>query len=168
MVQTTTHKPPPRGLARLVLGLPIWLYWLRLDWLLGDRFLLLTHIGRVSGRPRQTVLEVLRHDRATETYIIASGFGPQANWFRNLQKNPNVLVASGGRRWEAIAERLSVVTATDELRDYARRHPRAMRTLSRFMIGETINGSAEECRRLAECVPLVALRPRLPVRDTSL
>jgi hypothetical protein len=45
MAQGTTKSSPPRGLARLAFRLPIWLYRLRLGWLLGDRFLLLTHIG---------------------------------------------------------------------------------------------------------------------------
>jgi deazaflavin-dependent oxidoreductase (nitroreductase family) len=156
------HLAQPRGWARLAFRLPIWLYRLRLGWLLGDRFLLLTHIGRSSGQLRQTVLEVLRHDRASGTYIIASGFGPQADWFRNIQKTPRVLVMSGGERWEATAEQLSVPAAHDELLDYARRHPRALRALSRLMIGEHLTGSSESCQRLAERIPLVALRPRQP------
>jgi deazaflavin-dependent oxidoreductase (nitroreductase family) len=156
------HLALPRGWTRLAFRLPIWLYRLRLGWLLGDRFLLLTHIGRSSGQLRQTVLEVLRHDHASGTYIIASGFGPQADWFRNIQKTPRVLVASGGRRWEATAELLSVLTAGAELRDYARHHPRALRALSQLMIGERVTGTPESCQRLAERIPLVALRPRQP------
>jgi deazaflavin-dependent oxidoreductase (nitroreductase family) len=148
----------PRGLARLAFRLPIWLYRLRLGWLLGDRFLLLTHIGRTTGQLHQTVLEVVRHDQATGDYIIASGWGKRADWFRNVQNSPHVLVASGARRWEATAAQLAVADAANELCDYARRHPYAVRALARLMIGKTLRGSAEDCRRLAEHVPLVALR----------
>jgi deazaflavin-dependent oxidoreductase (nitroreductase family) len=160
MPQGMTKRSAPRGLARLAFRLPIWLYHLRLGWLLGDRFLMLTHIGRKTGQRRQTVLEVVRHDRATGDYIIASGWGERADWFCNIQKNPSVLVASGGRRWEAVAERLPVTEAADELCDYARRHPYAVRALSRLMIGETLCGSTEDCRRLAEHMPMVMLRAR--------
>lgn len=48
----------PRGLLRLGFRLPIWLYRLNLGWILGERFLLLTHTGRKSGLVRQTVIEV--------------------------------------------------------------------------------------------------------------
>jgi deazaflavin-dependent oxidoreductase (nitroreductase family) len=155
-----TKNAAPRGLARLAFRLPIWLYRLRLGRLLGERFLMLTHIGRKSGQPRQTVLEVVRHDRTTCDYSIASGWGDRADWFRNILVNPNVLVESGGQRWEAVAEQLPVARAADELCDYARRHPYAVRALSRLMIGETLSTSAEDCRRLAERVPIVALRAR--------
>jgi hypothetical protein len=73
MARGMTKRSAPRGLARLAFRLPIWLYHLRLGWLLGDRVLLLTHIGRKSGLPRQAVIEVVRHDPASDTYIIASG-----------------------------------------------------------------------------------------------
>jgi deazaflavin-dependent oxidoreductase (nitroreductase family) len=160
MTQGTTKSSPPRGLARLAFRLPIWLYRLRLGWLLGDRLLLLTHIGRKSGQPRQAVIEVARHDRASDTFIIASGWGEGTDWFRNLQKNPNVVVQSGARRLEAVAERLPLDAAADELCSYAQRHPRAFRILTKRLIGQALDGSAESCRRLAADVPMVALRPR--------
>jgi deazaflavin-dependent oxidoreductase (nitroreductase family) len=160
MAQGTTKSAPPRGLTRLALRLPIWLYRLRLGWLLGDRFLLLTHIGRKSGLPRQAVIEVVRHDPASDTSIIASGFGAHIDWFRNIQKNPNVVVQSGARRLEAIAERLPLDVAADELRDYARRHPRAFHTITKRLLGQELDGCAESWRRLATDVPMVALRRR--------
>jgi deazaflavin-dependent oxidoreductase (nitroreductase family) len=160
MAQGTTKSSAPRGLARLAFRLPIWLYRLRLGWLLGDRLLLLTHIGRKSGRPRQAVIEVVRHDRASDTYIIASGFGVQVDWFRNIQQNPNVVVQSGARRLVAVAERLPLDAAADELHGYAQRHPRTFRTIAKRLIGRELDGSAESCRRLAADVPVVALRRR--------
>jgi deazaflavin-dependent oxidoreductase (nitroreductase family) len=108
------------------------LYRLQLGWLLGDRFLMLTRVGRISRQPRQTVLEVVRHERSTGTYIIASGWSPQADWFRNIQKTPSVLVECSGSRWEALAEQLAIEMAVDELCTCARSHPRAVRVLSQF------------------------------------
>jgi deazaflavin-dependent oxidoreductase (nitroreductase family) len=160
MARGTTSQGSPRGLTRLAARLPIWLYRLRFGRLLGDRFLMLTHIGRKSGLPRQVVLEVLRHDKATDTYLVASGWGERADWLRNIQRNPHVLLHAGARRMEAIAEWLPVEAAADELCDYARRHPLAVRGLSKLLTGAALDSSAESCRRLAERVPLVALHPR--------
>jgi deazaflavin-dependent oxidoreductase (nitroreductase family) len=160
MAQGVTKSSSPRGFARLAFRLPIWLYRLRLGWLLGDRLLLLTHIGRKSGMPRQAVIEVVRHDRASDTYIIASGFGAQVDWFRNIQENPNVLVQIGARRLEAVAERLPLDVAADELRSYAQRYPRTFRTITKRLLGQELDGSAESCRQLASTAPVVALRRR--------
>ena len=48
-------RPPRTRLRRALFRAPIWLYRLGLGGLLGGRFLLLTHTGRTSGRPRQVV-----------------------------------------------------------------------------------------------------------------
>ena len=79
---------PSRGLLRFGLRFPVVLYRRHLGWLLGDRFLMLTHIGRKSGQPHQTVLEVVRHDGQTGEYVIASGWRGKSDWYRNLQKTP--------------------------------------------------------------------------------
>jgi deazaflavin-dependent oxidoreductase (nitroreductase family) len=155
-----SNTKPPRGVLRWLLRLPIWLYRLRLGWLLGDRFLMLTHIGRKSGLPRQSVLEVVGHDQATGTYIIASGWGEQADWLRNIQKNPHVLVDARGRRFEATAERISQESATNAAREYARRHPSAFRALASRMIGQPLTGTDADYRALAHAVPFVVLRPK--------
>lgn len=159
MTHGTTRAPTPRGLQRLFMRMPIWIYRMQLGGLLSDHFLLLTHVGRKSGQLRQTVLEVLRHDHDSGAYIIASGWGERSDWFRNIQQRPHVLVQCGARRWEARSERLAPGAAANELADYAQRHPRALRTLARAMLGEEIAPGAEGCRKLAEHVPLVALRP---------
>ncbi len=150
---------PPHGLARFAVRLPIWLYRVRLGWLLGDRFLMLTHTGRKSGLPRQVVLEVVHHDKATGAYIIASGWGEKSDWFRNIQKTPQVTVQAGGRRFGAVAVRLSLEEAERELLDYARRHPMAFQELAGLMAGQRLKSTPEDCRLLARSVPLVVLRP---------
>jgi deazaflavin-dependent oxidoreductase (nitroreductase family) len=149
---------PPRGLVRLALGAPIWIYRLGLGALLGDRFLMLTHRGRKSGLPRRTVVEVVRHDRDADTYVIASGWGEKANWLRNVLHDPHVEVYVGQRVCAALAERLGEDEAARVLRDYARRHPIAFRVIARLMSGQDLRGSDEDCLALARSVPLVALR----------
>jgi deazaflavin-dependent oxidoreductase (nitroreductase family) len=167
MSSKLSDTKPPRGVLRWLLRMPIYLYRLRMGRLLGNRFLMLTHIGRKSGQPRQSVLEVVGHHQATGSYIIASGWGEQADWLRNIQKNPNVLVDVRGRRFEATAERLSQEIATHEAREYAGRHPAAFRALAGRMIGRPLTGTAADYRALAEAVPFVALRPRAYVSGSK-
>lgn len=155
-----THQPKlPSGLSRLLFRMPIYLYKLRLGWLLGGRFLLLNHIGRKSGLPRQAVVEVVRHDSASDTYIIASGFGDQAQWFQNLMQTPDVTIQVGRRKLAVHARRLSPDEAADEMADYARRNPKAVRSLAGFM-GFEVDGTEEGYRQLGEHLPFVALEKR--------
>jgi deazaflavin-dependent oxidoreductase (nitroreductase family) len=159
----STHlaaQHPVRGLLRFGLKLPLALYRLHLGWLLGERFLRLTHIGRKSGQPHQTVVEVVDHDRATDSYIVASGWGEKADWFRNLQKTPKVVIDVGRRRLKVKAERLSIDQAEQWLVNYAQQHPRTFHELARFMTGENLSGTPQDCRRVAEAVPVIAFRPR--------
>ncbi|GIK42910.1 MAG: nitroreductase [Chloroflexota bacterium] len=150
----------PRGLVRLLLRLPIWLYRARLGWLLGHRFLLLTHVGRKTGLLHRTVLEVVHFDKATDVYMVASGWGEKSDWLRNIEKTPTVFVNVGGRRFEAMARRLSVAEAQQALLDYARHHPATFRTLAWLMTSQRLQAAEEDCFLLAQSVPLVALQPR--------
>lgn len=151
---------PTSGLFRWLTRLPIGLYRARLGWLLGNRFLMLTHIGRKSGLPRDTVLEVVRHDRATDTYIVVAGFGEKSDWFRNISQTPEVIVHVGRRRYPAIASRLSFEEAMREFKDYAQRHPAALRVLAR-LLGYPWDGTEAGYEKMAGLLPIVALRPRI-------
>ena len=53
----------PGPVMRAVFGAPARLYDAGLGWLLGERFLCLTHVGRRSGHRYRTVLEVARCTR---------------------------------------------------------------------------------------------------------
>jgi deazaflavin-dependent oxidoreductase (nitroreductase family) len=150
---------PPRGLARLAFRLPIWFYRLGLGRLLGTRFLLLTHTGRKTGLPRQTVLEVVRYDEANQTYVVVAGFGASSDWYQNVMANPHVTVDSGGRRMDAIASRLATASAGEELLEYHRRYPGLMMRLASFM-GYRLDGTEADVRALAEMLPVIALQAR--------
>ncbi len=103
---------------------PIPLYRRGLGWVFGHRMLMLEHVGRTSGRPRYVVLEVVDHP-AKDRYLIASGFGRNAQWYRNLAANPRCAVSVGRRRnVPASARLLDADESARELRDYQRRHPR--------------------------------------------
>ena len=126
--------------------------------MLGTRFLLLTHIGRKSGLERKTVLEVVRNDKITTTFIVAAGFGTGSDWYRNIRLHPQVTVQCGRRRWEMTAKFLTPEQAGEELLDYARHHPLALRELARFM-GYRLDGSQADVRALGQRLSMVAFQP---------
>jgi deazaflavin-dependent oxidoreductase (nitroreductase family) len=156
------RQAAPRGMLRVFLRFPVLLYRFGFGWLLGDSFVLLTHTGRNSGKPRRVVLEIVRLDRATQTVYILSGWGERSDWVRNLQRDPNVVIQVASRRWPATAERLDAAQAEQELREYVRRHPQVLAALAkRHRLGEEPATTVEEtCRRLAGQIPFFALRPR--------
>lgn len=152
-----SRLPAVRGWLRAALRAPVRLYQAHLGWLLGNRFLLLEHTGRRSGLPRRTVLEVVDHDRSTDGYTVASGWGPSSDWFRNIQHTPPVHVSSGRRSYAATARVLTPAEARQVLERYAGHHPFAFRILARAMGGRSMTGTAADADRLSETIPLVAL-----------
>ncbi len=112
---------------------PIWVYKARAGAVFGSRLLMLEHIGRRSGVHRYVVLEVVDHP-TSDTYVVASGFGGNAQWFRNIQANPRVRVCVGSRAPKpARARVLSQQEADNTLGVYIGRHPHAWAALRRVL-----------------------------------
>lgn len=147
----------PFGLKKWLFRLPIHFYRARLGWLFGRRFLLLNHVGRKSGKPRQTVLEVVRYDKETDTHYIAAGFGPKSHWYQNIVANPTVSITVGFRTLQVEARPLSSTESGEMMVWYARKYPRMARGLLR-VVGHRVQGMEAEYRELGETViPFVAL-----------
>ena len=159
-IRNVLASNPPRGLLRFLLRLPIWLYRWHLGFLLGHRFLLLTHTGCKSGLKRQTVVEVVSYDRATHRYVVASGWGKSSQWLQNVEAHPEVTIDSAGEHLEAAAVQLSPDQAHQELSTYARMHPLAFRELATLIMGSQQGTREEICARMAQVTPLIALQPR--------
>lgn len=159
MAEKIKDVRPPSGLGAFLFRLPIWLYRVGLGRLLGGRFLLLNHVGRKSGKMRQVVVEVVRHDEGSDSYVVAAGFGPQSQWYQNLLAHPEVSIQVGRRKLAVTAGFLSEEQGADEMADYGRRHPGAARQLSRLM-GYKVDGSEADYRELGRTLPFVAFRPR--------
>lgn len=113
---------------RRLMRAPIRLYRLGLGFVFGSRLLMLEHIGRKSGKYRHVVLEVIGHP-APSTYVVVSGFGAKAQWYRNILANQSVRITVGlhGPR-AATARILATEDADAALNAYASRHPRAWET----------------------------------------
>ena len=115
--------------SRTLMRLPIRLYHARLGFLFGSRILMLEHLGRRTGARRHVVLEVVDHP-TPDTYVVASGFGRRAQWFRNVSAEPRVRVWVGRRgATAATARKLTMAEADAALDAYVRRHRRAWNTM---------------------------------------
>ncbi len=161
---TSHFRSSPRGLLRLALRLPIWLYRLGLGGLLGHRFLLLTHRGRKTGRPRTTMLEVVHYDPATHESVVAAAWAGRADWYRNVQASPALRVQTAGVRYTPAQRFLTPDEVYATLRAYERAHPLAARAIGP-LLGIPFGRPDAELRAVAAALPMVAFRPRRPDRS---
>lgn len=164
MLNPLRGGPPTSRLRRAVLRAPIFLYRVGLGWLFGRRLVLLTHIGRVSGEPRQVMLEVVEREPEQGRYLIASGYGSKSQWFRNVLAQPAVRYQVGRRTYTGTAVPLESEESGRRLAEYAQHHPRlANRLMS--TLGHEPQSSADYVALGTDRddgVPLVRLSPENP------
>lgn len=115
--------------ARGFVRAPIFIYRAGLGFVFGQRMLMLQHVGRKSGARRYVVLEVLERP-SPRSYVVASGFGTDAQWYRNVRAHPRVGISVGSR---LSAPAGAVVLSDDEvtatLARYQRDRPRTWAAL---------------------------------------
>jgi deazaflavin-dependent oxidoreductase (nitroreductase family) len=139
--------------TRWIVRAPVWLYRARLGFVFGSRLLMLEHTGRTTGARRFAVLEVVARPRPG-TYVIASGFGARAQWFRNVRVRPQVRVYLGAHRPAPATARLLTSEETSEaLAAYAASHPRAWASL-KPVFEATLGARIDQ---QATTLPMVAL-----------
>jgi deazaflavin-dependent oxidoreductase (nitroreductase family) len=151
-----------RGIAarmittRWIVRAPIPVFRAGFGFVFGGRLMMLEHRGRVTGRRRYTVLEVAEHEGPT-SIIVPSGFGPRAQWLRNVQVEPACGVSVGWRtRVPARATVLDAAETRVKLARYAAEHPVLWPRLERLM--------AEVTGEDPPVIPLVRLEFAEPVR----
>ena len=149
-------------LCRWLFRAPVYLYRWRCGRLLGRRFLLLIHIGRRTGRRRETVLEVMEYRKNSREAVVMSAFGRNADWLRNIAVTPDPRVVIGGERFVAAHRTLDPEEAIDVIGGYERRNwlmTPIIHLVLAYFLGWRYRGSEGDRRRLAGQLPLVAFRP---------
>ena len=146
---------------RHVLKLPTWLYRANLGWLLGKRFLQMTHRGRVTGKPHRTVVEVIGRSEAGE-YVVLSGTGARADWYRNLQQTRATDISIGRAHFNPTQRFLDAHEIAQMLAAYEQRHP-VLRPIVRKVLtaltGVADDGTPQTRALLAGRLTAVAFRP---------
>jgi deazaflavin-dependent oxidoreductase (nitroreductase family) len=141
-----------------IFKLPVFLYRLRLGWLLGKRFMQLTHVGRRSGKVRRTILAVLRFDEKTrEIYAVSAWKG--SDWYYNIQAASALRVETGFVRYIPAQRTLSPEEITTAFVEFRQEHPIFSRMVCRIP-GWKWDSSYEEFLDLARTLRGVAFRPK--------
>jgi deazaflavin-dependent oxidoreductase (nitroreductase family) len=146
--------PADRVIARLLrtrwlMRAPIPLYRAGLGWMFGQRLVMIEHRGRVSGRRRFVVVELVAVER--NAVRVASGFGRHSDWYRNIRSNGVAYLSFGRfRRVRARARLLAPEESARGLAQYADARPVAGRHLHAAM--SALQGREPE-------IPLVEFGP---------
>jgi deazaflavin-dependent oxidoreductase (nitroreductase family) len=153
------------AVLRRLFRAPVCLYRWNLGWLLGQRFLLLIHIGRRTGLRRNTVLEVMEvmeYRKEGPEAVVMSAFGRNADWLRNIEATPAPEVVIGSQHFVVAHRFLDEEEAIRVITGYERRNwfiaPIIRAILSR-LLGWRYDGSEGARRRLAAQLPLITFRP---------
>ncbi len=148
----------PSTLLIPMLKLPLVLYRTGLGWLFGHRFVLLTHVGRRSGKTRRTVLAVLRFDANTKEIMAISAWSA-SEWYQNILAHPALQVETGLTRYAPTQRFLTLEEVATLFEDYRRQRPIFSRIVCRIP-GWKWNSSHEEFLDLAQTLHGVAFRPK--------
>ena len=145
---------PPNGLLLKLFQLPIFLYRTKLGFLLGERFILLKHWGRISGELKETVIEVIDQDKASGKIYSASGYGERSQWFKNISSNNNVFITIKNCERKAVGRILSPLEAEAVLLRYADRHPNSIKGVARLS-GYSLDGTSEDVIEFSKLVKII-------------
>jgi deazaflavin-dependent oxidoreductase (nitroreductase family) len=150
----------PGWVIRL-LAAPTYVYDWNAGWLLGRRFVRLTHRGRRSGRVYRTMLEVVGEDRATGEVFVIAGLGRSAQWYQNVRTDhameirdrsralPSVYPRDWPRRGRQRARRVRATKSTDRSCAAAGVEPAGGMVLRRFASCSTATGDRAAAGRVS-------------------
>jgi deazaflavin-dependent oxidoreductase (nitroreductase family) len=150
----------PNGLLKFFFKVPVWMYKIGFggfERLIGAQWMLITHIGRKSGKQYDSMVDVMDYNKVTDIYYIEAAYGTHADWVRNIQASPNFAARVGRRKFTARATPLSNENAADMLVKFYREKPAYTRSVM-AMVGVKFNGE-EDLRALAPKLMLLAVKP---------
>lgn len=147
-----SHKPA--GWLKWTLKVPTYLFRARLGLVFGNRLVMIEHRGRKSGDRHFTVVEVA--GRPSQQWVCASGTGPTADWYRNLQAGGLEALWVRSRRHRAVVRFLEAAEAAEVMAAYERDHPKTAAKLC-SMMGVSYDGTDEGRVEMMAKIPMVAL-----------
>ncbi len=151
-----THLPKP--VIKLIRYPPQIFYALGLGPLLGNFVLLLTTIGRSSGKQRVTPLQ---YEKIDGKIYLGSSFGKKADWVKNILKNPQVGVQIKATKFTGIA---TIIDDSAKIVSFLKirleRHPKMIGRILRSE-GLTLPPSLEELDSYAKGMVIVVIEPNL-------
>lgn len=150
----------PGQLQKFFFKVPVFLHKMGLGgWerLLGAKWMLITHIGRKSGKRYDSMVDVMDYDKANDTFYIEAAYGARADWYKNIQANPVFEAEVGRRKFKARAGALTTEGTGEMLVQFYRSKPAYTRSVM-AMAGMKFKDEAE-LRELGNNLTLLAVKP---------
>lgn len=120
-----------------------------------SRVLVLTTLGRKSGKPRSTPLQF---EEVEGVYYVTSARGVQADWFRNLVACPQVEVRIGSKHFSTHGEQITDPgQIADFLEQRIQKHPHFMSVML-YLEGLPRKYTRIDLEKFAQRLAIVALR----------
>lgn len=149
-------KQKPSGVFKWFLHAPTWVYRAHLGFLMGKRFIMIEHRGRKSDHLYRTVLEVAGRYPGKSEWIVTSGTGTSADWYRNLKAGKLDAVWVGSRRHDGASVRfLEPDESAAVFHDYESAHAKTAHKLLDSM-GVSYDGSDEGRVEMMRKIPMVS------------
>ena len=104
-----------------------------LDGLLNVDWIVLETVGRRSGRPHVVVLDVVAHVANPERYYVQPAYGDDADWVRNVRREPRVTARVGGRRFRGRVRDATGDEGAEAMLRFVRAHPWYSRVVAWFV-----------------------------------
>jgi deazaflavin-dependent oxidoreductase (nitroreductase family) len=126
--------------------------------LLDHTFLLITHQGRKTGKPRETVAMPLTYDPERREAIVCSAWGPNTGWMRNLRAHPALQIQIGRETFvpeQHFLPQDEAIAAAIAFRD---QHPWRLRLFA-TILGWGDLSSEVAVREFVEGRPFIAFAP---------
>jgi len=145
------------NLMRLVFKTPVWLYQSGFGRLVPRKILILTTIGRKTGKPRMTAVEY-GYDAAADEYFLMSGWGGRSDWYRNARANPRVQIWFRDKKIDAVARQATNDDVVKVMQEVLAINPHAVRTWSSHS-GVPYDGTRNSLLQMAPAFPSLLVSP---------
>jgi len=145
--QKTSHYPP-KTFLQILFRIPVYFYRIGLGWLFGDRFVLINHVGRITGSPHLVVVEVVEREKGTNNVIVVAGYGEQTQWYKNLRNHPKTIIQIRNRKNLVTSELITPEDGEDIIARYAERYRILTRELF-SMMGYEWDGTEKSARQIS-------------------
>ncbi|NPA92071.1 MAG: nitroreductase family deazaflavin-dependent oxidoreductase [Chloroflexi bacterium] len=129
MAASVQSQASRRSGQRLLWQLPLWVYRLGLNCLLGEYQLLLSLVGQEDGKDYRALLDIIGKEPDGSAYYAVAAQDESAAWYRALMDHPKATIVIGRQQLQALAARLPFEEALSWLRGFAWSQPVAYRAL---------------------------------------
>jgi deazaflavin-dependent oxidoreductase (nitroreductase family) len=156
----TAFDKRPSKFMKFFFKVPVWMYKIGFggfEKMIGAQWMLITHIGRKSGKRYDSMVDVMDYDKVTDTYYIEAAYGARADWYKNIQNSLVFEARVGRRKFKARAGVLTTEGAGEMLVQFYRSKPAYTRSVM-AMVGLKFN-SEDELRELGKNLTLLAVKP---------